>query len=235
MANSFPGFPPEARKFLRSLKAHNKREWFLPRKSVFDEQVKAPMIELVLALGDELRGSGFDLVTAPEKAIYRIYRDVRFSKDKSPYKTHIAAVFTPRDLPKHAGAGLYFHIGPDEVLVGGGIYAPGPKELLAIRQMLAARHQELRAVLTDRGFRGLFGEMSGEKLKRVPKGFVSDHPAADLLVYKQFLAGANLPADIVETPKLYRQIAKHFQAIEPFLVLLNSALKARRARAFTAG
>ena len=64
---------------------------------------------------------------------------------------------------------------------------------------------------------------------------MSDHPAADLLVYKQFLAGANLPADIVETPKLYRQIAKHFQAIEPFLVLLNSALKARRARAFTAG
>ena len=71
-------------------------------------------------------------------------------------------------------------------------------------------------MLTDRGFRGLFGEMSGEKLKRVPKGFVSDHPAADLLVYKQFLAGANLPADIVETPKLYRQIAKHFQGNRTF-------------------
>ena len=231
----FPGFPPEARKFLRNLKSHNKREWFLPRKSVFEEQVKAPMIELVLALGEGLRASGLDLVTAPEKAIYRIYRDVRFSKDKSPYKTHIAAVFTPRNLPKHAGAGLYFHIGPDELLVGGGIYAPGPKELLAIRQMIAARHQELRAVLRDRTFRRLFGEMSGAKLKRVPKGFASDHPAADLLVYKQFLAGANLPIDIVETPKLYRQIVKHFQVIEPFLALLNSALKPRRPRAFAAG
>ena len=232
MADPFPGFPPQARNFLRDLKANNRREWFTPRKAVFEEQVKAPMIELVLALGEELRDFGLDLVTAPEKAIYRIYRDVRFSKDKSPYKTHVAAVFTPRGLPKHAGAGLYFHVAPEEVLVGGGIYAPGPKQLLAIRRMIAAQPDRLRGVLQHRGFRRLFGEMSGGKLKRVPKGFASDDPAADLLVYKQFLAGASLPADIVETPKLYRQIVKHFRGIEPFLVLLNSPLKPDRAATF---
>ena len=134
MPPPFPGFPAETLPFLRDLKANNKREWFQPRKPIYEEKVKAPLVELVLALGEELRDFGTDLVTAPDKAIYRIYRDVRFSKDKSPYKTHVAAVFSARGLEKHAGAGLYFHVSPDELLVGGGIYRPGSRELLAIRQ-----------------------------------------------------------------------------------------------------
>ena len=234
MSTPFPGFPPEARQFLGDLKANNRREWFTSRKAVFEEKVKGPMIELVLALGEELQDFGVDLVTAPEKAIYRIYRDVRFSKDKSPYKTHIAAVFSPRGLPKHAGAGLYFHIGPEEILVGGGIYAPGPRELLAIRRLIASHPEWIRAILKGREFRRLFGEMSGETLKRAPKGFPTDHPAADLLVYKQFLAGAHLPVGIAETAKLYRQIMRHFRGLEALLIHLNSALKPIRAAQFAA-
>jgi uncharacterized protein (TIGR02453 family) len=224
MPARFPGFPPETLQFLRDLKANNNRDWFQPRKAVYEQCVKAPMVECVQALGEELTDFGDALVTAPDKAIYRIYRDVRFSKDKSPYKTHVAAVFSPRGHEKHAAAGLYFHFSPDELLVGGGIYAPGSQELLAIRRMIAADHKKLRTILNGRAFRTTFGEMSGERLKRIPKGFSPDHPAADLLLYKQFLAGAQLDPKLVETPKFFAELVKHFRAIEPFIVFLNSGL-----------
>jgi uncharacterized protein (TIGR02453 family) len=229
MKPTFPGFPPEALQFLRDLKLNNHREWFQPRKQVYEEKVRGPMLELVAALGDEIAEFAPEMVTEPTKAVYRIYRDVRFSPDKSPYKTHIAAVFSPRGLEKHAGAGMYFHISVDEVLVGGGIYAPGPSELLAVRRHLAQQASKLSAILRERQFRSLFKEMTGEKLKRVPKGFPQDHPEGDLLVYKQYLAGTLLPPEIVTTPKLFRELLKHFRAITPFLRFLNEPLKPSRA------
>lgn len=224
MKSSFPGFPPEALEFLRDLKLNNNRDWFQPRKPIYEERVRGPMLDLVAALGDEIAEFAPEMLTDPKKAVYRIYRDVRFSPDKSPYKTHIAAVFSPRSLEKHAGAGLYFHISVDEVLVGGGIYAPGSKELLAVRTHLAAHATEFNAILRERRFRTLFREMTGEKLKRVPKGFSADDPAAEYLVYKQYLAGTLLPPDIVTTPRLYRELIKHFRAITPFLRFLNQPL-----------
>src|SRR5947209_7177135 len=110
MTPGFTGFPPEAITFFRALKKNNKREWFQPRKEIFEEQVKAPMLELVTVLMQRLADFAPDYVADPKKAIYRIYRDTRFSKDKTPYKTHIAAVFTPRSLEKHSGAGFYFSV-----------------------------------------------------------------------------------------------------------------------------
>ena len=230
MPTRFPGFPPETLPFLRDLKANNNRDWFQPRKPLYEEKVKAPMVELVLSLGEELRDFGTELVTAPDKAIYRIYRDVRFSKDKSPYKTHVAAVFSARGLEKHVGAGLYFHVSPDELLVGGGIYRPGSRELLAIRQLIATDHEALRAICKDRTFRRFFGQMTGERLKSIPKGFAPDHPAADLLVYKQFLAVDQLDPTLAETPKLFQELVKRFRAIEPLIVFLNSALAGDKSK-----
>ncbi len=225
MPSKFPGFPPEARKFLGDLKRHNTRDWFMPRKPVFEGKVKGPMTELVLSLGEGMREFAPELNTDPKKAIYRIYRDVRFSNDKSPYKPWIAAVFSPRGLPKHAGGGIYFHISSDEILVGGGVYAPGPAELLAIRNHMARHADEFRALLKERAFRRCFGEMTGETLKRAPKGFARDDPAADLLMHKQFLAINQLPPEIAETPKLYTELTKSFRAMMPFLRFLNSPLK----------
>ncbi len=225
MKSKFPGFPPETRKFLRNLKRNNRREWFQPRKETFDEVVKTPMTELVLALGEAMRDFAPELNTDPKKAVYRIYRDTRFSKDKTPYKTWIAAVFSPRGFPKHSAAGAYFHIGPDEILTGGGIYSPGPPELRALRQHIGDGAEELRAILGSGTFRKTFGEMSGERLKRVPKGFAPDHPAADLLVHKQFLAGTYLDPAVAETPMLYSQLVKVFKTMMPFLRFLNTPLK----------
>jgi uncharacterized protein (TIGR02453 family) len=232
MKSAFPGFPREALEFLRDLKLNNTREWFQPHKQIYDEKVKAPMSELVLALGEALKESAPGFSTDPEKAIYRIHRDVRFSPDKSPYKTHIAAVFSPRGLDKHAGAGMYFQISSDEILVGGGVYAPGSQELLAIRKHLVRSADDFRRILRDGQFRKVFGEMTGEKLKRVPKGFLADDPAAGLLVYKQFLVMRLLPPDLAVTPQIYPELLKHFKAMTPFLQFLNAPLKpARRALA----
>ena len=228
MSISFPGFPPEARKFLGQLKTHNKREWFQARKQIYDDKIKAPMAELVLVLGEALREIAPELDTDPKKAMYRIYRDVRFSPDKSPYKTHVAAKFGPRGVGKFAGGGTYFHFSGDEVLVGGGIYAPQPPELLAIRQHIAENADEYRRITGDKRFRKAFREVEGEKLKRVPKGFPADHPAADLLVYKQFLTFTYLPAEIVETPKFVKELLKYFELMLPFLRFLNRPLLSRR-------
>jgi len=163
---AFPGFPPEGLQFFRSLARNNRREWFQPRKHIYDDRVKAPMTELVTALAAEMMRFAPDYVPEPAKAIYRIYRDTRFSKDKTPYKTHIAAIFPRRGLEKHAGAGLYFSVSPKEIEIAGGVYMPGPDQLLAIRMYLAERHQEFSRIVNARRLRTLMGELQGEKLSK---------------------------------------------------------------------
>ncbi|MBI1353492.1 MAG: TIGR02453 family protein [Acidobacteria bacterium] len=227
MAARFPGFPPEALQFLRDLEANNDRDWFQPRKEIYDEKVKKPLYELVTALNEELARFAPDYRTDPSKAVYRIYRDTRFSNDKSPYKTHAAASFYHRTLGKHVAAGYYFHFSPKELLVGGGLWAPGSKELLAVRRRISKEPETLRAILADKTFRKLLGQMSGETLKRPPKGFDAEDPALDLLLYKQFLAGAQLEPQWLETPKAFTEIAKRFEAISPLVEFVNGAIAGR--------
>ena len=221
MKSGFGGFPPEAMTFLRGLKKNNKREWFQPRKQIYDEKVKGPMLELVGALMSRLADFAPDHVGDPAKAIYRIYRDTRFSKNKAPYKTHIAAVFPRRDLEKHGGAGYYFSVSPEEIEVGGGVYMPAPENLRAIRAYLAEHHAEFHRITTSPGVRRLVGEVYGDRLSRVPKGFAPDHPASDLLRMKQFLLFKTLDAKLAVTPKLYRDLLIRFEVMTPFIEFLN--------------
>ena len=224
MSTRFPGFPPETLKFLRGLENNNERDWFNARKSVYEQSVKAPMIALVEALGEQVEALAPDFETNPSKAVYRIYRDVRFSNDKRPYKTHVSALFRHKKLPKHAGAGFYFHFSPKELFVGGGVYMPGSKELLAIRKRISADPDELRKILKAAAFKRAFGEIQGEKLKRIPQGFSPDDPAADLLVHKQFLASDQLDPKLVESPKLQPELLKRFKALAPLVEYLNQPL-----------
>jgi uncharacterized protein (TIGR02453 family) len=221
----FAGFPAEGMQFFRSLARNNRREWFQPRKQIYDEQLKAPMMELVTALNAEMMRFAPNYVAdEPAKAIYRLYRDTRFSKDKTPYKTHIAAIFPRRGLVKHEGAGLYFSVSANEIEVAGGVYMPGPDALLAIRTHLAERHEEFTRITETRKLRALMGDMHGEQLPRVPKGFPCDHPAANLLRYKQWLFYVMLDPALATTPKLLAEIRKRFEAMMPFLDLLNQPL-----------
>src|SRR6516225_335862 len=136
MKSTFPGFSPDALTFLRGLKRNNRREWFQPRKERYEALIKAPMLELIGCLNAEFARFAPDYVTPPEKAAYRIYRDTRFSPDKTPYKTHISAIFPRRSAIKREGAVFYLHFTEKDVLAFGGVYSPERDELLAYRGLL---------------------------------------------------------------------------------------------------
>jgi uncharacterized protein (TIGR02453 family) len=230
--SAFPGFPPEGIRFFRSLMRNNRRDWFQPRKQIFEEQLKQPMRELVLAVNREMARFAPDYVTDPEKAIYRIYRDTRFSKDKTPYKDHIAASFHRRSAGAHGEGGYYFAVSHKEVAIGGGVYMPAPETLAAIRGHLAQHHDQFRKLIRGRKIRELHGDMQGEQLTRPPKGFCADHPAADLLRYKQFLFYIELDPALATTPGLYTEIVDRFRALTPFLNFLNAPLALKRKPVF---
>ena len=230
MRSAFPGFPPEALQFFRGLARHNQREWFQPRKTIYEEKVKLPMRQLVEALNAGLRRFAPEYATDPEKAIYRIYRDVRFSKDKKPYKEHIAANFHLRGTVGHGEAGYYFAISHKEVAIGGGVYMPQPEQLLAIRHHIAENHAELRRILGTRPMRRLLGELEGERLSRVPKGFAADHPAADLLRHKYYILYVQLPPEIATTPALYGEILERFRVMRPFMRFLTAPMAGKRKK-----
>ena len=230
MKSNFLGFPHETLKFFRELKQNNNREWFLTHKHIYEGKVKKPMIEFLLALKPELAKFAPEILVDPAKCIFRIYRDIRFSQDKSPYKTHIAASFQPKDFGKRPAAGLYFHLGTDEVFLGGGLYMPGSQELMAIRKHIAVHHKKLRKIISDSPFNRLFGEMKGEQLIRPPKGFPADHPAADLLRYKQYLAYVALPSTLAHKPDVVTQTVKYFRGMVPLVRYLNVPLKSLPAK-----
>jgi len=210
--------------FFRGLARNNRREWFLPRKAVFEASVKQPMRELVEALNHALAGFAPEFATDPEKAIFRFYRDTRFSRDKKPYKEQIAATFRMRGSAALGHGGFYFAISHKAVAIGGGVYMPEPATLLAIRNHIAGNHPALRRILVRPKVRSLLGELQGEQLSRVPKGFPKDHPAADLLRFKQFLLYAELPPSLATTPQLYAAIVDRFRATTPFLRFLSAPL-----------
>jgi uncharacterized protein (TIGR02453 family) len=223
MRSPFPCFPPEALLFFRALARNNNREWFLPRKPLFEEKVKEPMRQLVEALNLALHDFAPEYETYPDKAIFRIYRDIRFSKDKKPYKEHIAATFHRRGTTTHGQAGYYVAISHKEVAVGGGVYMPDPPQLLAIRQRIAERHEEFRHILAARSVRKLLGSLEGAQLSRVPRGFPADHPAADLLRFKYYILYKELPPSLATSPALYKQIVDRFRVMVPFMRFLTES------------
>ncbi len=225
MTKGFGGVPPETLRFLRQLKRSNNREWFLAHKDVYELKVKAPMTELVLALGEAIQQSAPEFVVDPKRAIYRIYRDIRFSADKHPYKTHVASIFYPRGIPRKTGACLYFHIEPAEVVIAGGVYMPDPAALRALRQHIAAHWEDLLAIINQRNFRKLFGDLQGERLIRPPSGYSADHPAIDVLRQKQFYVARTEPAELAEGPKLLPRLLTLFSAMIPLVRFLNAPLK----------
>jgi uncharacterized protein (TIGR02453 family) len=223
----FAGLPPEARKFLRALSRNNRREWFQPRKEIFEAQVKAPMTELVEAINAEMVRFAPDYITDPRKAIHRIYRDTRFSADKTPYKTQMAAMFPRRGGERLTSAGFYFHIAPASVAVAMGVYMPGPDELFLIRSWLVENHRVFGAAA--KRLQKLMGELQGESLTRSPKGFDPAHPASDLVRRKAWFFSADVEPELAESPKLLTEIVRRFRAATPVVEMLNAGL-ARKTR-----
>jgi len=230
MSSKTPTFPKAGLNFLKSLKRNNNREWFLKNKTTYEETVRAPMIQIVEALADEFADFAPEILVSP-KSIFRIYRDTRFSKDKSPYKTHVAASFSVKGLDRHEGAGFYFHISPADVFVGGGVYRPPADELRSVRNHIAANHVRLKKVVEARQFQKLFGSLSGEQSSRIPRGFPADHPAEHYLRFKDLLAARELkPADATSA-KFFATLVESFRAMNPLIQFLNEPiLRDRQAR-----
>src|SRR5256885_3820212 len=153
MAIVAPRFTTQTLRFLRPLKRTNRRDCFTAHRDDYETHVRQPMTTIVEQLAHDLRAFAPELIASPRVSIYRIYRDTRFSENKAPYKTHVAAVFPPRGLPKHEGAGVYFHVSPGELWIGGGMYAPQTPQLHAVREHIAADHRRLRSIVERSGER----------------------------------------------------------------------------------
>lgn len=228
-ATPLPYLGPDGLKFLRNLARHNDRDWFQPRKAVFDAELKEPMLAIVRKLTDAMIDFAPNHMRPAEKSLFRIYRDTRFSNDKRPYKTHVAAWWSHQGLDKTSGAGYYFHISAKEVIVAAGAYMPEKDQLSAIRHWLLENHVEFRKILEKPAVRKAFKEFEGEKLSRPPKGFPKDHPALDLIQCRQWGLSATLPAETALKPTLAATIVRYFQLAAPMVDALNTPIAAALA------
>ena len=217
-------------KFLRGLKRNNDRTWFDARKSVYEQELKAPMLALIGELNEAMVGFAPMHIRPPQKIMMRIYRDIRFSKDKRPYKNHVSAWWVRDGLQKTSGGGFYLQISAEEVLVAAGVYMPEREQLLAIRRHLSEHHAEFRAIMKAKKLRALMEESDGMPLTRPPKGFAAEDPALDLLVNRQWGVSARLPAEHATRPTLAKDVLERFKAAAPMIEFLNTPLLGKPKR-----
>ncbi len=223
-----PRFSDRTLVFLRALKRNNNRDWFRERRETYEMHVRGPMVAVIERLSEDLRLFAPDLVASPKVSLYRIYRDTRFSPDKSPLKTHIAAVFPHRQLSKHEGGSLYFEVNDRRVLIGGGIYLPQSGQLHRIRNHISENFSQFCAIVESPTFRRHFGEIEGESLQRVPRGFSFDHPAAKYLKLKQYLVSCTYPAIVATRRSFYSRVLNIFRQSSPLIHFLNEPLLAEQ-------
>ena len=214
-------------KFLKDLKSNNNREWFQDNKSTFEE-AKEDFEAFVSDLLAEI--SLFDPSISHHQAkdcIFRIYRDIRFSKDKSPYKAHFGAHISGASKKSdiHSKAGYYIHIEPGASILAGGAYLPQGDWLKQIRQEIAYNASALKVVLKGKDFVKYFGSMQGEQLKTAPRDYPKDHAQIELLRHKSFLASHSLPDKMLSDKGLLDHAATVFKALKPFDDFLNNAQK----------
>ena len=233
--SEFNGFRPAALTFLRALKRNNTREWFQANRDRYETELRAPLGALVEEVDVRLAELAPEIVADPKRSPFRIHRDVRFSNDKSPYKTNVACWFFHADAGRgvgtttpHGGAGFYFHLEPGRSLLGGGIWMPPRPTLNRIREKIDEDHETLAALLNDRELRKRFGGLAEEAmLKRMPRGYADTHPAATLLRHQSFTVGRELTEAEVSSPKLPDLLARDYARILPLVRWFNGALGLR--------
>jgi uncharacterized protein (TIGR02453 family) len=225
--STFTGFRPEALQFLSDLAEHNDRAWFQPRKAEYERLLKEPLEELVTALDKRFEARGIPLRADPRRSIFRIYRDTRFSKDKSPYKTNVGA-----SIPWVEGAdggdvvhgnGAYVHIQPGNAFAGGGMWMMEKGTLDAMRTAIVEDSDRVVAAVEDPAFLATFGPVRcHESLKRVPPGYPADHPLADMLRFKDLTFGRSLTDEEVLSPQLPDVLVADFTTAVPVFRFLAS-------------
>ena len=207
--------------FLNKLKKNNNRDWFNENKDIYlnHHQNTIDFADQVL-----IELSKHDNIETPtgKKSLYRIYRDVRFKKDKTPYKTYWSGGF--KRATKELRGGYYFHIQQGKSMVGGGFWAPDKEDLLRIREDIAFDAQPLRKIINSKSFKDTFGTLHGEQLKTCPKGFDKEHPDLDLLRYKQFTVFKKFTDKEVLSPDFAKQVNETFKKMPPFFDYMSESV-----------
>jgi uncharacterized protein (TIGR02453 family) len=208
--------------FLAKLKKNNNKEWFDKNRKEYEELRK----EWIGFVDETIRGiQKFDGRLAGIEAkncIFRINRDIRFSKDKSPYKDNFGASMNPGGKNSF-NAGYYMHIQPGECFIAGGMYQPEPEKLNAVRQEIDYNLEAFKKIVGHKEFKKHFGALSGEKLSRPPKGYEADNPAIEFIKHKHFLAHCKLDEKLVAGKNFQKELLAGFKAMQPMISFLNEA------------
>ena len=208
---------PDTIKFLKSISKNNNRDWFQKNKAKY-EAALGNIKEFVKAVE-----AGLNEKDVIEKSkTFRIYRDVRFSKDKSPYKEYFGSSFTRAGASRRGG--YYVHLEPGNNFVGGGFWAPNPADLKRIRDEIAMDDKPMRKIISSKNFKKYFGELQGEAVKTAPKGFSKDHPAIDLIRMKQFTVSRQFSDDEVLNKNFKKEVVKTFEAMRPYFDYMTQVL-----------
>jgi len=227
MKHVFNGFPKDYFAFFRELKAHNERGWFEANKERFRNEVQAPMSEFIAAMAPHLAKLSKEFIADPRPhggSMFRIYRDVRFSKDKRPYKEHGACQFRHRLGRDVHAPGFYVHLGPSEVFIGGGLWMPDADALAKIRSAIAVDPIAWKKIVTAKNFREKFGGIEGEQLMRPPRGFDPQHPFIDDIRRKSFVVGRDSTENEARSQRFVDDVGACFKAAVPLVRFLCGAL-----------
>ncbi len=210
--------------FLNQLKLNNNREWFQENKKWYEasksemEKFVSGMITTISAIDPSVQSP------AMKDCMFRIFRDVRFGADKSPYKTNFGAFIT-RGGRKSSLPGYYFHFEPGQSMLAGGVYQPQPDTLKLLRNEVYYHSDELKAILGKPSFKNLFIQLDDfDKLKKAPKDFPADFPDIDLLKYRSFIVSRNIPDPIVTSAAYQEQVMEMLKELQPFMAFLNRAI-----------
>ena len=207
--------------FLNKLSRNNNREWFNKNKATY-QAAHENMIAFTDALLKEMRKHDHIETQSGKDSLFRIYRDVRFSKDKSPYKTYWAGHF--RRATKNLRGGYFFQIGPGESLAAGGFFSPDPKDLLRIRQDIDQNFTDWKKILASKKIATTFGELKGDKVATSPKGFSKDNPAIELLKHKQFYFSKNFTDQQVLDKNFLKELNQTFKNLRTYFDYMSDVL-----------
>ncbi len=219
-------FGPGVVRFLRDLETNNNRTWFERNKQRYETEVREPALEFIRLMAPRLEKISTHLVASDKKvggSLMRIHRDVRFSRDKRPYKTNVGIQFRHKAGKDVHAPGFYFHIDPKSVFLGAGMWHPEPDALAAIREAIVDNPKGYRAALAAKAFANGFA-LEGDSLTRAPKGYDPDHPLIDALRRKDHIAVLNLTKGDLKRPDLADYVAKQWAATKPFMAFLTKAV-----------
>ncbi len=217
-------FTPDFNRFFIDLAKSNNKEWFDANRKRYEQSVKQPFEAFVAEAITRISKHDKAVAITPKEAIFRINKDIRFSKDKTPYKLEASAIISPAGRKDHSLPGLYFALGPESVKFYGGCYMPDKEQLFAIRTAIMNDGKGFRKAISGKAFVTLFKEVQGEANKVLPAEFKALVAKEPLIANKQFYVGAELPAKRVTDPALMDALMEHWLAMRPFNDWLAKAI-----------